>query len=104
MSDTFKTALEEFVKLWQQRHDERFHTLGYDWKETYSISYGKRYAKIVLDRGNQKSVAGFVDLNNGDVLKAASWAAPAKKARGNIFSENQGMEAIDSAAFVRYLS
>jgi hypothetical protein len=28
---------------------------------------------------------------NGDVLKAASWRAPAKHARGNIFDEYDGL-------------
>jgi hypothetical protein len=28
----------------------------------------------------------FVDLTNGDILKAATWKAPAKHARGNILA------------------
>ena len=35
--------------------------------------------------GGSKSAFAFVDALNGDVLKAASWAAPAPHARANIF-------------------
>jgi hypothetical protein len=30
-------------------------------------------------------------MTNGDVLKPASWKAPAKGARGNIFDEHNGL-------------
>ena len=33
----------------------------------------------------------FVDLATGDVLMGASWKAPAKHARGNIFDEKNGL-------------
>ena len=36
----------------------------------------------------QRSAWAFIDSTNGDVLKPASWKAPAKHARGNIFAEN----------------
>lgn len=36
----------------------------------------------------------FVDIATGDVLKAASWLAPAKHARGNIFDEHNGLSKI----------
>jgi len=55
-------------------------------------SASKKYARIVKSdapvNGGQpssRSVWGFVDLSNGDILKAAGWKAPAKHARGNIF-------------------
>lgn len=35
----------------------------------------------------QRSVYCFIDLRNGDILKAAGWKAPAKGARGNIFND-----------------
>jgi hypothetical protein len=50
-----------------------------------SIQYGKKYAKIVTDNHGQKSVFGFIDLANGNLMKAAGWNAPAKNfARGHI--------------------
>lgn len=48
-----------------------------------SFERGQKYARIV-EEGNQRSVFCFVDLSNGDILKAAGWKAPAKHARGNI--------------------
>jgi hypothetical protein len=48
---------------------------------------GNRYAKLIKSYGGQnRSTYGFIDLRNGDLLKAASWNAPAKHARGNIFA------------------
>ena len=51
------------------------------------IKEGSKYIKIITD----KSVWGFINKGNpkfevGDLLKAATWRAPAlNKARGNIF-------------------
>jgi hypothetical protein len=64
-----------------------------------SVRLGKKYYKIVQD---ESSVYGFVD-GVGNIYKAASWNAPAKHIRGNIFSEKGGLEALDSQGFVRYL-
>lgn len=54
-----------------------------------SYEIGRKFVKIVADR----SCFGFIVINDdgkfksGDILKAASWAAPAKNfARGNIFN------------------
>jgi hypothetical protein len=44
---------------------------------------GQKYVKIIQDG----SAFCFIDKATGDVLKAASWSAPAKHARGNIYSE-----------------
>ena len=56
---------------------------------------GSRYYKIISNRGDQRTVAGFVvkeghpKFKEGDLLKAATWNAPAKNfARGNVFDEN----------------
>lgn len=62
-----------------------------EFKDNIEIRYGKKYIKII----KQGSVWGFIvnDQNDkkfkyGDILKAASFNAPAKnKARGNIFDE-----------------
>lgn len=98
-----KEDLEKFVKLWQEKSNSYHDRMGYNWYEPLTISIGKRYAKIINNTESQRSAHGFVDLANGDILKTASWSAPAKKARGNIFSEQVGMEAIDQHGFVRYL-
>lgn len=81
--------VKEFVDLIQPRYKYGHLT----------VRTGKKYHKIVQD---ERSVYGFVD-NQGNIYKAASWARPAKHARGNIFSEQQGLEALDAQGFIRYL-
>ena len=56
------------------------------------VEYGKKFAKVVSTMNSGSSVHSFVVLKKtdkfevGDVLKAASWAAPAKNfKRGSIF-------------------
>ncbi len=57
-------------------------------KRVLSFTKGRRYAKVVEEG---RGVFAFVDLETGDVLKAASWKAPAKHARGNLKDKNQGL-------------
>ena len=54
----------------------------YDPSKKFEATFGRKYAKIVDVQG--QSVWGFVNMENGDLLKAAGWATPAKHARGNI--------------------
>ena len=55
---------------------------------TRNVEFGRKYARIytVDSRGAKGGVYCFVDRTNGDILKAASWTAPAKHARGNIYA------------------
>ena len=55
--------------------------------DEFSYKVNKKYIRVVCGG----SVHCFVNLENGDVLKAASWSAPAKIARGNIFDDNNGL-------------
>lgn len=52
--------------------------------EKVSVEYAKRYAKVKADGRTW----AFVDTTNGDILKPASWKAPAKHARGNVYDPN----------------
>ena len=57
-----------------------------------SVSIGKRYAKVI----KEGSVHTFVDMANGNILKAGSWKAPAPNGvRGNIFSDDIGRSVIN---------
>jgi hypothetical protein len=53
----------------------------------YLLSYtiGKKYIRIVDELSNGTSAYGFID-KSGNVLKAATWARPAKHARGSIYN------------------
>ena len=61
------------------------------------VKLGSRYAKVTRASGKLlpvESVYFFVDLSNGDLLKAASWKAPAKGARASLFDEDLGISAV----------
>lgn len=89
----FDAALATFVEGCQRIHSDHmtknFPTLRPD---VITAKAGKRYVKVIRSRedGTSTSVHCFVD-QNGDVLKAASWRAPAKHARGNIFDDHNGL-------------
>ena len=53
-------------------------------KPVFELEELKVRWRILRDR----SAFAFVDKKTGDVLKPASWSAPAKHARGNIFDES----------------
>ena len=81
-------AIEDFVKKCQEIviADGRGR-LGYGIK----IGGGRKYTKIIMNTGNQQMVWAFIDRTNGDVLKPATWKAPAKHARGNLYDPHGGM-------------
>lgn len=91
----FNDALAAFVEMAQAKITAAY--TGACVPPVLSVERGRRYARIVksLDgKGGQRSVHCFVDLTNGDVLKAASWKTPAKHARGNIFAPDGGSSAV----------
>lgn len=59
--------------------------------EPVTIEYGRKYARIVAGT----SVHTFINMENGDILKAASYKAPAPNGvRGNIFADDLGMNVV----------
>jgi len=61
-----------------------------------TFTTGGKYIKVIDDKygdGESCSVYAFIDKSSGDLLKPASWKAPAKHARSNIFNEDYGMSA-----------
>jgi len=70
---------------------------------------GKKYVKLcnaeTRDDGHigSRGVFAFVEIATGDILKPASFRAPAKHARGNIFDEDKGFSALTVAGGIRYL-
>lgn len=80
-----QVALDAFVSKAQAMIDEYMEKhFALNTKKTLSVEPGRRYARIVVT-DTQRSVYCFVDMLNGDILKAESWRKPAKHARGNIF-------------------
>lgn len=72
--------------------DEIRENMNRDFCENLTYEVGRKYIKIVKGDGGSCSVWGFVVVTDtdkkfrkGDILKAASWNAPARNhARGNI--------------------
>ena len=92
-------AMREDYKRWSERcasHDVSAHSrIRDEMEENYcnglTVTEGSRYYKIVSDKHGQRSVNGFIvkagdkKFREGDMLKAAGWAAPARNfARGNV--------------------
>jgi len=84
-----KRAILEFVKHAQKTVDGQY-TEGIVTPPILEVMWGKKYARIVRQEtfGTGRSVFGFVDLENGDLLKAEGWKRPAKHARGNVLDKN----------------
>ena len=84
-------ALVNYVEVVQNAVNEYFSgRLSNLVPDLIQIAGGRKYIKIIKvdDGGNgSKSVHSFVNAENGDILKPASWRAPAKHARGNIFKK-----------------
>lgn len=80
--------LETFVAAVSARHLSGLKAAYPDCEvnhETVGVMPGKKYARLVTQlNGANRSAMGFIDLTNGDILKADGWKAPAKHARGNI--------------------
>ena len=92
-----EARIEEFVSVVQDVVNEDWKVNGYSFAgpPEISVKFGKKYAKIVKGGAeHQMGVHSFVNIENGDILKAASWKAPAKHARGSIFDADQGRSAI----------
>ena len=93
MSD-FESKLKTFVegcnKIYNDHMDESFPNNP---RQTIEHRGGRKYAKLVTvnEDGKSSSAFCFVNTENGDVLKSASWSAPAKGARGNVYDDNNGL-------------
>lgn len=69
---------------------------GYSWRVDLEIQSGSRFDKIVKstacgDSSESRSVYAFIEKKTGDIYKPASWKAPAKHVRGNIYAQDKGL-------------
>lgn len=81
---TFDAALDRFVKV--AASGLRQPAIG----ETVRLVVeaprkGGRYVRVWRTDGAFRLIFAFVCTKTGDILKPATWKAPAKHARGNIF-------------------
>ena len=89
-------VMKEDYKRWSDMcaHGERraINTTMYEeYCDGLEVTEGSRYWKIIGKSGSSRSVKGFIakagdkKFREGDMLKAAGWAAPARNfARGNV--------------------
>ena len=93
----FDKELNNFVELAQKMIDAHFKLNYKNLKPNLLVvKPGKRYVKIISEAqaGSGRSVWAFVEKETGDILRPATWNAPAKHARGNIYSEDNGISCV----------
>jgi len=90
----FNAALGEFVAATQEKINTEFARMYQHVKPPKLVVVrGSKNVKIVEQGQGSRSVFCFVRIADGDILKAASWKAPAKHSRGSIYV-NRGQEAV----------
>lgn len=101
----FDQSLATFLEGVKKIVENHSLTLPVEVRETITADIGSRYVRVMRVRQGETSGSAhcFVDKRNGDVLKAASWKAPAKHARGNIFDPDNGLNCVDEygAAYLK---
>ena len=83
---TFDAALANFVALVNEMRAAYYaeHYSNIECKPVTIDPRGRKYVRLV----ENGSVYCFVRKSDGAILKAATWKAPAKHARGSIYGEN----------------
>lgn len=85
--DGIEDRITLFVGELQKYYMAEMTNRGYlPFKGHFEVEYGQKFARIVRD-DSQRCVYCFVDLSNGDILKADGWKKPAKGKRGSIWNE-----------------
>lgn len=85
----FNAAFGEWMAAAQEKVNAGYVRFSHVKAPVLKYEVGNKYVKVVTP----SSVFCFVDRTTGDVLKAASWKAPAKHARGNLFTGKIGVTA-----------
>ena len=95
------TRLNEYVELVNELNEAYFARMGWTYKPapTAKVRMGKKFAKVVTGDFDEvytgEMVHTFISMQNGDILKAGSYKAPAKNGvRGNIFASDLGKSCI----------
>lgn len=91
--------LKSVQKFLDDYYQKNFSNLSGTERLVVEMSRGRRYVKVFTHRPNtdgynQCMVFAFIDTTNGDILKPATWKAPAKTARGNLFNADDGMDCV----------
>jgi len=84
MTNEMKLLIDEFVLLCQRASDAWHDKLQYVDNPKFTIEDSRKYIRIKVGG----CIYGFIDATNGDLLKAATWRAPAKYARGSLYQRD----------------
>ena len=93
--ETFQQTLTKLIQENQRLGWEGYENLTDEWKadklKTVQYTKGRKYLKLfTVEANGRKMLYAFLD-NDGNLYKSASWNAPAKHVRGNIFNEDNGL-------------
>ena len=109
----YDKALENFISEAQAIVNEYCERNGFSHPSRISTDFpGKKYTRIIITRvgsdgrelESQRSAYCFINQENGDILKTASWKSPVtKNPRGNIYKPEsiRGAVGAHGAAYLR---
>ena len=88
--DVMKKAMIADYGEWSDKSCKINLKMWDEYADNLTVEYNKKYVKISIAGGGVKAFIVAVDndkkFKKGDILKPASWAAPARNfARGNVF-------------------
>ena len=95
-----QVQLEKYMAMVQEKNEQYYKICGFTHSDPDHISadIGRKYARIVKNDqlSGSRSVHTFVNMLNGDILKAGGWSAPQKNGvRGNIFADDLGANRVN---------
>ena len=95
-----QVQLEKYMAMVQEKNAVYYQVNGFTHSDPDHISadIGRKYARVVKNDqlSGSRSVHTFVNMENGDILKAGGWSAPQKNGvRGNIFADDLGANRVN---------
>ena len=92
--------LEQYMAMVQEKHASYYERMNFTFADPDHISadMGRKYARVVKNDqlNGSRSVHTFVNMENGDILKAGGWKAPQPNGvRGNIFADDLGADRVN---------
>ena len=102
MENIIEAPENTWIEIVRERYLSYMNAMGYENQIVpVTLTKGQKYAKIIVGG----SAHSFVERSTGKIFKCAGWSAPAKHARGNVNSPDQGREAFGNSVeySIRYL-